>query len=94
MKGLLLQLEGGIEDAVVVGLGAKHLVGFAVLAFLVQDDFELPAFAVIDVNPILKGLRFAQAINDADALARFKIFVSFPTLNWSSSSRTVMGIAT
>ena len=55
----LLQLEGGVEDAVVVGLGAKYLVGFAVLAFLVQDNFELSAFAVVDVNPILKGLRFA-----------------------------------
>ena len=76
----LLQLEGGVENAVVVGLGAKYLVGFAVLAFLVQDDFELPAFAVVDVNPILKGLRFAQAVNDADTLARLEILGFIPHL--------------
>ena len=68
-----MQFEGSIENAVVVGLGAKHLVRLAVLAFFVQNDFELSSFAVVNVNPILKRLRFAQPIDDADALARFEI---------------------
>jgi len=65
--------QSSIKDAMVIASGAENLIGLAVLTFLVENDFQLAALAVVYGDPILKGLRLAQPIDDADAFARLEI---------------------